>query len=107
MYKTKFEVEILAQGAHNDSIIKMIGSHNSGVKEILIADIQGYIRCRSAEYPTMYSNDYALFINDGGKYVPEVLNIIENKKPTLIIKEIVVVTPEERSQTVQPEYIGD
>lgn len=49
MKKTKFKVEIFANGNHSIDIIRMIGNHNSGAATITLEDIKGYVKSVAAK----------------------------------------------------------
>lgn len=51
--KTKFKVEIKANGNHSTALLTMIGNHNEGLANIDIEVIKGYLLAKKAQYPSL------------------------------------------------------
>lgn len=71
MTKTKFKTELHANGEHFQAILQMVANHNSGLANIDLLTISGYVKAKAAQYPT---------ISDGRQVV-----IWDNKNDTLHI----------------------
>lgn len=49
MIKTKFKVEIYANGNHSIDLLRMIGNHNAGEATLTIRDIEGFVAAVKAK----------------------------------------------------------
>ena len=78
--KTKFAVEIHANGQLNNDLLKMITNHNEGTVTIDLDVIQGYCLGSKAMYPSTVICSFVAEEN-------HTLHIIEKGKCTLTITE--------------------
>jgi hypothetical protein len=75
---TRFYVDYLQQGQHNDSIGKMVAAHNSGKATLTLRDIEGYLACRRAEYPLLYGRTGSTYIDEKGVRQDHILHVTED-----------------------------
>jgi hypothetical protein len=75
---TRFYVDYLQQGNHNDSIGKMVAAHNSGKASLTLRDFEGYLACRRAEYPSLYGKTGSTYINEKGEKQDHFLYVTED-----------------------------
>lgn len=60
----RLSVVIYKHGQHNDSILRMIASHNSNTAEVSLKDIAGYVKARRAEFPGLFGQSGSIFTED-------------------------------------------
>lgn len=60
--KKKINVAILKSGSENSAILQMIGYMNEGEKQFSARDMEGYLNCRVAQYPSV--SDYSFTKSD-------------------------------------------
>lgn len=83
--KTKFRVELTKFGTHTDAMVKMICNHNSGDARIDLSVLEGYIKARAAQYPTLFDGKNTTKVTDNNA-----LHISENDVCYMSIYEIEV-----------------
>lgn len=76
--KTRFYVDYLQQGQHNDSIGKMIAAHNSGKVTLTLRDIEGYLTCRKGEFPLLYGKTGSTYVDEKGVKQDHILHVTED-----------------------------
>jgi len=75
MQKTKFKVQLHANGNHSNTLLQIIGNHNAGLANINLLVLCGYIKAKAAQYPNIsdgnedvrWENDNTIHIGQKGK----------------------------------------
>lgn len=98
MTKTKFKVEILADGSESNNILKAIAAHNSGKCVISLADLISWGVMRSALYSAV---PCCIERNEDENHI---LTVTDNGVKTLIIEEIEI---HELEPVTDPNDIAD
>lgn len=72
--KTKFKVDILAEGTENNALLKAIAAHNEGIVYVSIPDFISWGVMKTAMYPAVIvsierdeGDENKLIVNDNGK----------------------------------------
>jgi hypothetical protein len=107
--RTKFYVDYLQQGQHNEAIGRMVAAHNSGKVVLTLRDIEGYLTCRKGEFPGLYSKSGSTYINGQGVKDENVLHVTEDGETwtlTIECREIHDLAPltEEEKADFQNQY---
>lgn len=107
--KTRFYIDYLQQGQHNEAIGKMVAAHNSGKAHITLRDIEGYLTCRRAEYPSLYGRTGSTYIDETGTKNDHILHVTEDGETwtlTIECREIDTLPPlsEEEKADYQNQY---
>ena len=81
--KTKFRAEMHAFKCHTEFMIKVICNHNAGEAEIDLGILQGYVKAKAAQYPTLNDGRNEAIRIDNILHILEdgicYMSIIENK----------------------------